>query len=206
MQKEDCPNLSLVSAAFSWVCCGAWLTISRGCGVEGSSRSSSVPSTEMGVRLVVPHIHPPLHPASGKESGLETSLQVEEAQGTWKLRMFCSLDPRPRPRTPLCTSRAVGARSFFAGELSCAVSWSSPFRIQQYPTCCDNPDYPQTVPTVPGGKPAPDEDTSSASETRPHSRTLTCWLQSQMPSPGPKDSGATRLLHSCPSGSSLLDQ
>lgn len=88
----------------------------------GQLQVFSVPSTEMGVRTVVLHIHPPLHPASGKESGLETSLQVEEALGTWKLRMFCSLGPRPHLRTPLFTSRAVGARSFFAGELTCAVS------------------------------------------------------------------------------------
>lgn len=47
----------------------------------------------------------PYTPVSGKESGPETSLQVEEAQGTWKLRMLCSLSPRPCLRSPLFTSR-----------------------------------------------------------------------------------------------------
>ena len=149
MQKEDCPNLSLVSA-FSWECCGAWLTISRGCGVEGSSRSSSVPSAEMDVQLVVPHVHPPLHPASGKESGLETSLQVEEAQGTWKLRMFCSLDPRPRLRTPSVPPGPLEPDHSLRGSCPAPYPGLHPLESSNTLLAVTTPTIPRLCPLSPG--------------------------------------------------------
>lgn len=177
--------------------CGAWLIISRVCGVEGSSRSSSVPSAECVFSLLFSTFIPLYTLRLGKNQGRRPLCRWRRLRETGSSECSAHLAPG-------LVSEALSLPHSLLRSCPALLPWSSPSRIQQYPSCCDNPDYPWTVSTVPGGELALAEDAGSASETRPCSRTLTCWPQSQTPSPGPKTSGATRLLHSCPSGSSLL--
>lgn len=174
--------------------------------MEGSSRSSSVPSAECAFSLLLSTFIPLYILHLGKNQGWRPLCRWRRLMEPQSSKCSAHLVPGLVSEPLSLPPGPLGPDHSLLENCPALHPWSSPSIIQQYPSCCDNPDYPWTVPTVPAGELAPAEDTSSASEPRPRSRTLTCWPQSQTPSPGPKTSGATRLFHSCPSGSSMLDQ